>query len=919
MDNNKKILLGEKDILSKDNEDLFLNVNLNSTFSEIRNDKFENIFDVEKQFKKERNSSRDFRIYGIVDSTTSDADNLNLQCYSSSGITGLYNQVTGCYTSSLVYYEKNVFGKKRGKFLIELNNYNEDFVYIKIPSNNLNFKDQIFIQQLIFRDTDGNFVEYGTKTIDINQDGQTIEINNDFYFLYNKHWIKKDLLIIEEKPAKIFINSINDSTNTNEFTSNSDIVQIKISLDKPSPFGLEQVTLKNFTSTLDSNEIILTDSNNNIVALPYTINFSVGEQQKNFYFYSPLDNIQEFIENITLRLDDFINVNTGQTLQHTIFVADKTPRNKVKINFQDVYQNRNYFSGRFYQQQVGTTTTNFSYPMPSVLRNGLYFEATPMEFYPIDNYTLKIKNIGINTIMPINTKLGINNEQLFLTNQEFTFNINQEYTNSEKHSIRLTFKELNPTNTDLTYYSMNTGFRINGIPLVKYGYNFRINYNTFLMLLTQNPPTGINYKIDGWSCCSFDSPFDVMGDANNLTITLTSKNPGTRIDLTSYGIIPDIFEITDYDYDTYGVKAEVIQDFVFGNQIPLEIELNANTSSNLFAQYKFTIEKNGYDTMAFTSSTMPASLIPNTYYMVSGLNTILRNWDDSTNSIVFKHDKVTSDWGANSFGSNPVYGQYKTGEVYINGMVLLANQYLSNTLYYSSNPQGNTPLNQSHAINNSGDLSHDFFPQPITVIPETVSEFSVNSIAQYGFLGISRPTLPTLPTNLDNQRGFDFRHDSAVNFNSFTFRDNYSFGTSLWLSGPFYSDNGPIGTNRPYAVGVSPLPLKTYLETGSVNFGLISQDMIGNTSITNAEYNTFIAPNITIGGSVFSDWTKLKSAIPGKPFEFKNFKEMKNTSTGQDYYNYKTMQFIEVQPNQTAGVTLNPGRNFMGGFSVTHP
>jgi len=914
MDSKGKILLGEKDIISKDNEDLFINLNLNSTFSEIRNDKFENVFDVEKQFKKERNSSRDFRIYGIVDSTIADTDSVNIEYYSDSGATGLFNQISATTSTELVYNEKNVFGKKRGKYIIELNSYSHDFVYIKILSNNTNFKDQIYTQQLVFRDADGIFVEYGTQTIDITENGDAIEINNDFYFLYNKHWIKKDLSIIEEKPAKVSINSSVDISFVDEFSVSSDIVPIEIKLDKPSPFGLEYVDLINLTSTLDGGEIILTDSLNNILYLPITIHFSSGEQSKTYNFYSPLDNIQELVENVTVGLDNFVNVRTGETLQHTIFVADKTARNKVKLNFQDVYQNRNYFTAR---SGSITPISRESRPMPSVLRNGLFFEGTPMEFYPSDNYTLKIKNVGINTILPVNQKLGINSEQIFYSNQELTFNIKQEYINTEKHAIKFIFKNLDVTTP--SYYFYDNGFRLNGVPFVKYGYNMAISYQKFLALFKKTIPSNMFSTVDGWSFSNLETPFDIIEDQANLTITLVAKSPGTRLDVSSFGSFPDLFDMLDDDFDTYGIKAEEVQSFVYDSQIPLEIELGANTGNNLYAQYAFTISKTGYDTMSFTSSTLPADINPITYYMVSGLNTILRNWDDSTNSIVFKHDKVTSDWGANSFVSNPVYGQYKTGEVYINGMVLLANQYLSNTLYYSSNPQGNTPLNQSHAINNSGDLSHDFFPQPITVIPETVSEFSVNSIAQYGFLGISRPTLPTLPTNLDNQRGFDFRHDSAVNFNSFTFRDNYSFGTSLWLSGPFYSDNGPIGTNRPYAVGVSPLPLKTYLETGSVNFGLISQDMIGNTSITNAEYITFIAPNITIGGSVFSDWTKLKSAIPGKPFEFKNFKEMKNTSTGQDYYNYKTMQFIEVQPNQTAGVTLNPGRNFMGGFSVTHP
>ena len=94
MDDKKKILLGEKDIMSRENEDLFLNINLNSTFSELRDNTYTNVFDIEKQFKKERNASRDFRIYGIIDSTTTDSDNLSLYIYSKSGISS--NVVSSC-------------------------------------------------------------------------------------------------------------------------------------------------------------------------------------------------------------------------------------------------------------------------------------------------------------------------------------------------------------------------------------------------------------------------------------------------------------------------------------------------------------------------------------------------------------------------------------------------------------------------------------------------------------------------------------------------------------------------------------------------------------------------------------------------------------------------------------------------------
>lgn len=928
MDIKKKILLGEKDILSKDNEDLFLNINLNSTFSSIRNDKFENVFDVEKQFKKERNSSTNFRIYGMIDATITDCDNITINIFSQSGTTGLSGFIKTTTSTGLAYNGINVYGKKRGKFVIDLDEYHHDFVYLEIPSNFLNYKTQIYSQQVIFKDADGNFVGYGTRTIDVDEEGNAIEINNDFYYLYNKHWIKKDLLIIEEKPANVFINSSEDLSETNELSTIADRITIDISLDKPSPFGLERTDLNALTSTLSSNEIIITDAGNTLLPLPHTVAFAPGEQHKILYFYSPLDNLQEFVEDVVLGLENFVNVGTGQTLQHTIKVADKTPRNKVRVNFQSVFQNRNYFTGRVYDN--GSNRQSFQ--MPSVLRNGLFFEGTPMEFYPSDNYTLKIKNVGVDTVMPINAIFGITAEQLFLANQELTFNITQKYTNIEKNSIKLTFKNLNaPTNPSPTqYYSLNDGIRLSAVPFVKYGYNFKVSYNNFLAYLNGTIPPGLSITIDGWSYANLERPFDISADAANLTITITAKNTGTRLDLTSYGTFPDLFDLDPDTFDVLGVKAEIVQEFVHGNQIPLEFDLSANMGNNFLAQYQFTISKIGYDTMAFTCSPMQADPNPDTFYLVSGLNTILRNWNDSTSSTVFMHEHVTSNWGNNANSSSPTFGAYKIGDVYINGMVLVANRYLSNTTNYS-NEYGQQALNTTHAINSSGDLSHDLYPEPIAVIPETVSELSVSNISQYGYLAILKPHFPGTTTNppagVAAERSFDFRTGATGAYNTYYTNDYYNYGGVMWNStAAFSSSGGTIASTN----STTTRTLKALLETGQATPFITAQGVQGvGASLPAAFYSEFVtlfsssnsSASQNVEGHNALSVIRLESQTPGNPFEITNIKELRYLSgpnAGLDFTK-GSIVYIEARPNQTVGVTLNKGNNKMGGFSVTHP
>lgn len=193
MDDKKKILLGNHDIISKENEDIYLNIDLNTTFSEIRKDKHEIVFDVYNQWKKERNASRDFRIYGIIDSNVTNTNDAFIPIYSNPE--DEESLITVLRSTDLAYGGYNVYGFKRGKYLLELNNYPYDFVYFKYLTNTDKAEDQFFVQQLIFKDADQNLIDFGTQTIEVDNNGVSISVDNDFYFFYNKHWVKKDLLV----------------------------------------------------------------------------------------------------------------------------------------------------------------------------------------------------------------------------------------------------------------------------------------------------------------------------------------------------------------------------------------------------------------------------------------------------------------------------------------------------------------------------------------------------------------------------------------------------------------------------------------------------------------------------------------------------------------------------------------------------
>lgn len=918
MDDKKKILLGEEDIISKSNEDLYLNVSLNSTFSEIRNDKFENVFDVEKQFKKERNTSRDFRIYGIIDSTIIDCDNLKLSAYTSaysgtginSGTTYLSGFVKSFSASSLVYNGYNSYGKKRGKYLLELTGYTEDFVYLKIPSNNFNYKDQIFAQQLIFRDAEGNFVDYGTKTIDIDENGNAIEINNDFYFLYNKHWIKKDLSVVEEKQAKVFLSAITSPVTVSE--SNTGNTTFAIALDKPSPFGLEQVTLVNVASTLNQflGEVNLIDQFSTSYTLPHTFSFAVGEQYKILNFNSNIDNIQEFNEDITVGLENFQLVQTASPLTHLIVVADSTPRNVSVFNFQNIYQNRNYFTGIV--RRIGSF--DYSYPMPAVFRNGLDYEGTPMEFYPADNFTLKITNIGQNTILPVNPNLGVTNEQIFYAGQQLSFNVNLQYENTERHSIKFYFKNNSTSTTSSIPYinAIQSGWTMNGIPIVDYYNTYKIDYENFLSCFKVLPVVSRpgQPNISGWKRKSYKVPFDIQEDLSGLTITITAKSPGTRLDIQPYGFTQDIFDPNN----TLGLTAETIQDFVYSSQTPLKITLGANSLNNLEAQYRFEISKNGFETLDFTNFPVTSSLSGNVHYLASGYRNALRNINNTTGEIIYNHEGVTSNWS-----STVSSGLYTAGDIYINGIVLLAKFYFDNTQNISTYLTGGGDLNSTRFTNQAGDFSADFLSSPISVIPETGQYYAPQSTSQIAYFGM-RPAPYTIDPNLNYTRSFNFRTGDTAPYNTYyTDATTGTYAAWEWNTyWDFFSSGGTPGTNKTTSPRLS---LKTYLQDGSTTYGITPQGLSGVSpvSTTEASYLNSLEPGFNFSSSL--TWIKLSALTPGVNFEFNNFREMRYVSgpLSGTFFSDDTMRFVTTKPAQIAGVTINGANNFMGGYSVTRP
>ena len=222
MDIRKKILLGDKDIVSRTVNDFYLDINLSKDNREIIPYKYDNVFDLTKFYNDERNSCRNFIVYGTVNSYICNCNNLTIKVYDSPN-TSIANLLTTINTEDIVNNSMpfcNIYGKRSGKYIIKNipANFHGYSVFLKVSSTELLpngasvnslISENVFEQQLIFTTLtltgSGQKVieklNYGLDEAVTDCDGNVFPVNNDFDFFYNKHWINKDLEILNLKKA----------------------------------------------------------------------------------------------------------------------------------------------------------------------------------------------------------------------------------------------------------------------------------------------------------------------------------------------------------------------------------------------------------------------------------------------------------------------------------------------------------------------------------------------------------------------------------------------------------------------------------------------------------------------------------------------------------------------------------------------
>ena len=268
-----KILIPSEDYVNAKNIALFINSELSGDKNFLRPDKADNLFDMSAKFEEERNASLKFCLYGKVESKWGDCNNLKIEFKindSSTNIgTGLTNSNYPFWiydkTSAISAYtwnfmsksldlsngslSKNIYGKNKGHYFFpfeldmnSITNSNKS-MFVKIYDT----IDSLYCVQefpFIYFNEDGNLLEFGTETAEILDDGTIIEINNNYPFFYDRHWIRREIeptgppFVYFSQPSLTFTEG---DPYQPEYLVDK-IVQFDVALSKP-PQGIEKIRL----------------------------------------------------------------------------------------------------------------------------------------------------------------------------------------------------------------------------------------------------------------------------------------------------------------------------------------------------------------------------------------------------------------------------------------------------------------------------------------------------------------------------------------------------------------------------------------------------------------------------------------------------------------------------------------------------
>jgi hypothetical protein len=451
----KQILLPKSSFALANDEDIFINLQLNKTFTDIKTEKINNIFNIGAQYDSERQASLKFCVYGLVESRFIDTGNFIIDAKDSTNLTlhlpKISSDEIASKNLSVRTFELTLDSNGLSRNLYEKTKSAYSLLF-EIDRNELTAQDNATISNggipvtrtidfsiidgdknifftisvpYLFYDLDGNVVSFGSQTADIDDEGNTIEINNDFPFMYDRHWVKQYF----DLPAPSFVflpdKIINAPENTaGEIQINAGLsagtINLNVAIDQPSPYGLEEATV-----IVDIDNTIR-NPNQDFNFTPQTIKWNVGEQYKTFNFEIFDDKYIESTENVFLKLTNF---------KYCLPRNDADIEMQINIIDDDVPSQIRFLSGSsVVKNSISAVTISYVFDKPLEVPNQsvvLYYTSNTDAVLGTD-FVLDVNN-------PTATELNVNFNQGDISGSTVITIINKDVYDVDK-TIELAFK-----------------------------------------------------------------------------------------------------------------------------------------------------------------------------------------------------------------------------------------------------------------------------------------------------------------------------------------------------------------------------------------------------------------------------------------------------------------------------------------------
>jgi hypothetical protein len=291
MKDKRKIVLGTKDVSPKENNDIFLNVEISRSSDELVNEIIDNNFNLSEQFNKEREESLKFCIYGSVNCISANVENLEITLKTNhNDILNVPRIQPGANSSNIHKIRtkpisnqnklsKNIFKQNKAMFyfMFELGAFYNNVGETKSMLLSINDKTRKIYANLeipfLFFDSEGQKIPYGTETIDFDLDGNEQTIENDYPFLYDTHWVKNELNLTRALKTS-FRRSIDELENNVTVDESDGEVKFIAALDFPSVYGIEEAEVY-----VQEDNTVKNPSDDYIFE-PQKISWGIGEQYK---------------------------------------------------------------------------------------------------------------------------------------------------------------------------------------------------------------------------------------------------------------------------------------------------------------------------------------------------------------------------------------------------------------------------------------------------------------------------------------------------------------------------------------------------------------------------------------------------------------------------------------------------------------